>query len=104
SASISSVMSSPYATPVGPTRFAERITSIPPPDPRSSTFSPSCSSATAVGLPHPSEASTAASGSSPRCSTLYSASPKSPATSPSQQEPPPHPQPPPPSAARAASA
>src|SRR5204863_208512 len=30
SASISSVMSSPYAMPVGPTRLAERITSMPP--------------------------------------------------------------------------
>ena len=45
----------PY--PVGPTRFAERITSMPPPEPRSSTVSPSCRSATAVGLPQPSEAS-----------------------------------------------
>ena len=34
--------------------------SIPPPDPRSSTVSPSRSSATAVGLPQPSDASTAA--------------------------------------------
>jgi hypothetical protein len=68
SASISSVMSSPNTTPVGPTRFADRITSIPPPEPRSSTISPSRSSATAVGLPQPSEASAAASGSSTRCS------------------------------------
>ena len=68
SASISSVMSSPNASPVSPTRFAERITSMPPPEPRSSTVSPSCRSATAVGLPQPSEASAAASGSSPRCS------------------------------------
>jgi hypothetical protein len=68
SASISSVMSSPYATPVGPTRLADRITSMPPPEPRSSTVSPARSSATAVGLPHPSEASVAASGKSPRCS------------------------------------
>ncbi len=48
---------------VGPTRLADRITSIPPPEPRSSTVSPSCNSATAVGLPHPRLASTAASGS-----------------------------------------
>jgi hypothetical protein len=68
SSSISSVMSRPYATPVGPTRLAERITSMPPPEPRSSTVSPSRSSATAVGLPQPSDANTAASGSSPRCS------------------------------------
>ena len=33
SASISSVMSTPYALPVGPTRFAERSTSMPPPEP-----------------------------------------------------------------------
>ena len=38
---------------VGPTRFAERITSIPPPEPRSRTTSPSRRSATAVGLPQP---------------------------------------------------
>ena len=37
---------------------------MPPPEPRSSTRSPSRSSATAVGLPQPREASTAASGSS----------------------------------------
>src|SRR6266540_877460 len=34
--------------PLGPTRLAERITSMPPPEPRSSTTSPSRSSATAV--------------------------------------------------------
>ena len=62
SASISSVMSSPYALPVGPTRRAESSTSMPPPEPRSSTTSPSCSSASAVGLPQPSEASTASAG------------------------------------------
>ena len=64
SASISSVMSSPYALPVGPTRLAESSTSIPPPEPRSSTVSPALSSATAVGLPQPSEAIVAVSGSS----------------------------------------
>src|SRR5207302_6944813 len=63
SASISSVMSRPYAFPVEPTRLAESSTSIPPPEPRSSTISPACSSARAVGLPQPSEASTAPSGS-----------------------------------------
>ena len=68
SASISSVMSSPNARPVGPTRFAERMTSMPPPEPRSSTVSPSRRSATAVGFPQPSDARTAASGNSPRCS------------------------------------
>ena len=68
-ASISSVMSSPNARPVGPTRFADSRTSMPPPEPRSRTRSPACRSATAVGLPHPSEARTAASGSSSRSST-----------------------------------
>src|SRR5437867_4026365 len=61
-ASISSVMSSPYAFPVGPTRLAESRTSMPPPEPRSRTVSPSRSSARAVGLPQPSDASTACSG------------------------------------------
>src|SRR5688572_6680796 len=60
--SISSVMSRPYALPVGPTRFAERRTSMPPPEPRSRTVSPSCRSASAVGLPQPSEASSASAG------------------------------------------
>jgi len=65
SSSISSVMSRPYAMPVGPTRFADRITSIPPPEPRSSTVSPSRSSATALGFPQPSETAVAPCGSSP---------------------------------------
>ncbi len=43
-----------------PTRRAEISTSAPAPEPRSSTVSPSCRSATAVGTPQPSEASTAA--------------------------------------------
>src|SRR6185436_18749995 len=55
-------MSTPYALPVGPTRCADSSTSMPPPDPRSRTTSPSCSSARAVGLPHPSEARTALAG------------------------------------------
>ena len=50
--------------PVGPTRLADRSTSIPPPEPRSSTVSPGASSASAVGLPQPSEAATASTGSS----------------------------------------
>ena len=54
--SISSVMSRPIALPVGPTRRAEISTSAPAPEPRSSTVSPSCRSATAVGTPQPSEA------------------------------------------------
>src|SRR3989441_12845751 len=36
---------------------------MPPPEPRSRTVSPGCSSARAVGLPQPSDASTAPSGS-----------------------------------------
>src|SRR5439155_8875331 len=57
--------------PVGPTRLAESSTSIPPPDPRSSTVSPACSSARAVGLPQPSEASTAPSGSAAVSTASY---------------------------------
>ena len=49
--------------PVGPTRRADSNTSMPPPDPRSRTISPSCSSVSAVGLPQPSDASTASAGS-----------------------------------------
>src|SRR5581483_8927641 len=63
SASISGVRLSPYALPLGPTRRAERSTSMPPPEPRSSTTSPSWSSASAVGLPQPSDARTASAGS-----------------------------------------
>src|SRR6266850_1791060 len=55
-------MSNPYALPVGPTRLAESSTSIPPPDPKSSTTSPACNFASAVGFPHPSEAATAPAG------------------------------------------
>ena len=62
-ASISSVMSRPYALPVGPTRFADSSTSIPPPDPRSSTVWPASSCISAVGLPQPSDAVTASAGS-----------------------------------------
>ncbi len=61
--SISSVMSIPYANPVGPTRLADSSTSMPPPEPRSRTTSPSRSSARSVGLPQPSDAMTAPSGS-----------------------------------------
>ena len=71
SASISSVMSRPNARPVGPTRFADRRTSMPPPEPRSRTRSPGRRSATAVGLPQPSDARTAASGSSARSRAQY---------------------------------
>ena len=68
SVSISSVMSSPYAVPPGPTRRAARRTSIPPPDPRSRTVSPGRRSATAVGLPQPRLAATASTGSGPSSS------------------------------------
>ena len=63
--SISSVMSRPYALPVGPTRLAESSTSMPPPDPRSSTTSPGRSSASAVGLPQPNDASSASARGAP---------------------------------------
>ena len=69
-ANISSVMSTPYAKPVGPTRRAESSTSMPPPDPRSSTFSPALRSATIIGLPQPKLAATASAGSSPCSSAL----------------------------------
>jgi hypothetical protein len=72
-ASISSVMSSPYALPDGPTRLADNSASMPPPEPRSSTISPS--SATAVGLPQPRLASSAASGSWSRSRPAYSSAP-----------------------------
>src|SRR5215216_4301054 len=48
---------------------------MPPPEPRSSTVSPTCSSATAVGLPQPRLASTAVSGSSSRSRAAYSSAP-----------------------------
>src|SRR6266851_219401 len=53
SASISSVMSTPYAWPPGATRLAESKTSRPAPDPRSSTSCPGSSCASMVGLPQP---------------------------------------------------
>lgn len=55
--------------PGGPTRLVESSTSMPPLDPRSSTVSPGFSSASAVWLPQPSEASTAADGRSATSST-----------------------------------
>src|SRR6516165_7060158 len=63
SASISSVMSTPYACPDGPTRRDDSSTSMPPPEPRSSTRSPSFRSATASGFPQPRLAATASAGS-----------------------------------------
>src|SRR5512135_3314405 len=64
-------MSSPYALPVGPTRLAESSTSIPPPEPRSSTVSPGFNLASAVGLPQPNEARSAVSGMLAPSSALY---------------------------------
>src|SRR5688572_7129164 len=60
--SISSVISRPYAFPAGPTRCADSSTSMPPPEPRSSTVSPGDSAASAVGLPQPNEANNASAG------------------------------------------
>src|SRR5574337_1729485 len=44
---------------------------MPPPEPRSSTVSPAFSSASAVGLPQPSEASSAVSGTWPASTASY---------------------------------
>src|SRR5512141_3038757 len=64
-------MSSPYALPVGPTRLADSSTSMPPPEPRSRTVSPGFNSASTVGFPQPSDAISAASGTSPACPASY---------------------------------
>src|SRR5256885_3328771 len=64
-------MAGPESLKKKKTRRAESRTSIPPPDPRSSTISPSCSSANAVGLPQPSEASRAPSGSAAVSAASY---------------------------------
>src|SRR5215472_5902543 len=79
--SISSVMSTPYANPDGPTRRAESNTSMPPPEPRSRTRSPSFRSATASGLPQPRLARTASSGKTSVSSSRYSETPKTSAVS-----------------------
>src|SRR5215472_5298738 len=79
--SMSSVMSTPYANPDGPTRRADSSTSMPPPDPRSKTFSPSCRFATASGFPQPRLASTASSGSPSVSPSRYSEPGKSSAES-----------------------
>ena len=68
---MSSVMSTPYALPAGPTRRADSSTSIPPPDPRSRTISPGRRSMSAVGFPQPSDAFSAASGTAPRSASEY---------------------------------
>src|SRR6266436_9772525 len=64
-------MSNPYALPVGPTLLAESKTSIPPPDPKSSTTSPGFNFAKAVGLPQPSEACNASPGICSLCAASY---------------------------------
>src|SRR6266403_1545543 len=71
SASISSVISRPYAWPVGPTRLAESKTSMPPPEPRSRTTSPGFNLAKAVGFPQPSEACSASPGTCCICVASY---------------------------------
>src|ERR1039458_2814172 len=87
-------MSSPYALPEGPTRFAESSTSMPPPEPRSSTVSPRLSWASAVGLPHPSDALSASSGiwcawsASYRSEVIGSQPPSTAADAPQQELPP----------------
>jgi hypothetical protein len=48
-----SVMSTPIARPVEPTMRAAMNTSIPAPEPRSSTVSPGAAPALAIGLPQP---------------------------------------------------
>ena len=60
---MSGVMSRPMTRPVGPTFWAARKQSMPPPEPRSRTTSPGLRPAMAVGLPQPSEALAAPVGS-----------------------------------------
>ncbi len=57
----------PVGLAVGATRREERMTSIPPPEPRTKTTWPTVRSNMAVGLPQPSEAGAAASGSCATC-------------------------------------
>ena len=51
--SISVVMSTPITFPFGPTFFAVKKQSKPPPEPKSTTVSPSFSIANATGFPQP---------------------------------------------------
>src|SRR5918999_1593250 len=51
--------------------LGESRTSMPPPEPRSRTVSPSFSSASAVGLPQPNDASNAVAGMSAVCASSY---------------------------------
>src|SRR5512136_2250683 len=63
-------MSTPMTFPLDPTLLAAIKTSIPPPDPRSRTVSPSLSDASATGLPQPSPMF-AASGTFLRSTSVY---------------------------------
>src|SRR6478672_6763439 len=67
--------------PVSPTRRAESSTSIPPPEPRSSTRSPGRNSATASGFPQPRLAASASGGSSPCSYAPYRPAPNESSTS-----------------------
>src|SRR5260370_1296234 len=61
---ISGVMSTPITRPAVPTQSAASRESMPPPDPRSTTFSPGFGPPQKKGLPTPANASHASSGSS----------------------------------------
>ena len=63
-------MSTPITLPPGPTFSEARKLSIPPPEPRSRTVSPSWRAACETGLPDPNPRS-APSGICPNCSSLY---------------------------------
>ncbi len=54
---------------------------MPPPEPRSRTVSPARNSATAIGLPHPRLAATAAAGSSACSPAPYNPEPNASGTS-----------------------
>src|SRR5436309_8535260 len=92
-ASISSVISTPYAWPPGDTRWAESSTSRPAPLPRSRTTSPGCNSASIVGFPQPRLApndspSPAISDSEYACSPIGPLTASEPAQQPASQQPP----------------
>ena len=72
SSSMAGVMSSPVTLPVSPTCWDARKQSMPPPEPRSSTRSPGCRPARAVGLPQPAEAAIDSIGSPLSWPSLYS--------------------------------
>src|SRR5262249_35203483 len=76
--SMSGVMSTPMALPVGPTFLPAIKTSNPPPLPRSSTTSPGCRAANALGLPQerprlaPSGNAASSAGEYPTCRANWS--------------------------------